>query len=207
MHKMLLAHLMVLVVVTRATHAFSGILLDGGGGEHSTQLYDPNNVPHCLNISIGLPHLFASGGVLLQDVAYIIGGSVSSNPWDGANMVNIYDPMGQVNVKGATMVQGRLNPAAVVTTGLFIMKLFMYSIVGAHRIPYDIVVCGGRSNNAPLSSCEAYAARMNRWVPFPSLPYALDGVQLLVLDAGKGQMVLYAFGGYNATSNENTNAA
>ena len=69
------------------------------------------------------------------------------------------------------------------------------------------MVCGGRVNNAILSSCEAYAARRNRWVSFPSLPYALDGIQLTVLDAGGGQMVLYAFGGYNATSNENTNAA
>jgi hypothetical protein len=61
----------------------------------------------------------------------------------------------------------------------------------------DIVVCGGIQGNTHWDTCEAYTISSNTWTRFPSLPYRVDGLKMLMLEISTGKMGMFAFGGYN----------
>src|SRR3569832_965960 len=80
-------YILIILTLLSSCHAWNGIIMDSSTG--GTQLIQPNQVPHAVNVSFGLPNLWSGEAVTLPvGCVYFIGGA-SSTP---QKTVKRFDP-------------------------------------------------------------------------------------------------------------------
>jgi hypothetical protein len=161
------------ILALSGANAWEGILLDGRISD--TQLFTPPTSDR--NVYFGQPHLSASAAVMLNGLAYFIGGAtVSDDTVTPQDTVTIFDPATNTSHTGSSLITARYWHAAAIING-------------------TIIVCGGvDTDKNVLDSCEQFLPVLQLWTIAMPMPEAKYSFSMATLSDG-----VYVFGGTNAS--------
>ena len=105
--------ILVMQTLLISCHAWNGIIIDTRVSYGATQLIQPNQVPHVVNVSFGLPHHQSGEAVALPDGrVYFFGGVLIGNGIK--NTVTRFDPTTNTSTAATPMNTARQEFGATV---------------------------------------------------------------------------------------------